>query len=124
MSRFAGVSKSDAKTQLCAALSTRQMRHLYRLRNILLACCATQLAESASYKQGRRHELQSLRVVLTVQVVNCRCLCFPLLDAGKEFIQEPVHGRNSSHDTCCRSFKLERYLREDKVMTADTVINT
>jgi hypothetical protein len=73
MSRFASVSKSDhlwsdAKTQLqlCDPLSTRQMKHLYRLSSILFACRATQLAESVSYKQGRRHELQSLRVVLTV----------------------------------------------------------
>ena len=109
MSGFASVSKSVAKThlQLCDPLSSRQKGHLYRLSSMLLARRATQLAESASYKQGRRHELQSLRVVLTVQVVNCRCLCFPLLDAGEELIQETVHGRDSSHDTCCRSLKCE-----------------
>ena len=90
MFRFASVSKFGAKTQLQLCSTEyhirRQTRHLYRISSTLLACCATQLAESASYKQGRRHELQSLRVVLTVQVMNCRCLCFPLLDAGKELI--------------------------------------
>ena len=97
MFRFASVSKFGAKThvqtcavqlQLCSTVYhiRRQTRHLYRISSTLLACCATELAESASYKQGRRHELQSLRVVLTVQVMNCRCLCFPLLDAGKELI--------------------------------------
>ena len=55
--------------------------------------------------------------------MNCRCLSFPLLDAGEELIQETVHGRDSSHDTCCTSLKFQfpvpRYLREDEVINAD-----
>ena len=67
---------------------------------LLLACSATELTEGASYEQGRCHELQGLRVELTVQVVDSGCLCLSRLDRWEELVQEAVHGYHATHHTC------------------------
>ena len=74
-------------------------------------CSATELADSSSNEQRRRHELQSLAVVLAVKVVNCWNFCFTSLDGREELVQETVHGSHASHNTCEETCQWQRSYR-------------
>lgn len=88
-----------------------------------VTCSSAQFAAGARYKQHGCHELEGVRVVLTVQVpnrVDCSLIC---CDTGKVIVQETVHGRNTSHNTYRRRHMLNRSATTQQIRLADLVVH-